>query len=142
MLINISSERVLQWLCNYPCRETCKLKVFHALQEAFITFQDQGFDNILFPCFYLAQIASESCQPLPPFSLRAVQIHLGAVLMHLAKSGKLFPLAEAYLGVGRTCLVITWAGWQLQSHLYSRDQESMTYHSPCPERHRCRIHSK
>lgn len=62
--------------------------------------------------------------------------------MHLAESGKLFPLAEAYLSVGRTCLVITWAGQQLQSHLCSRDQESMTYRSPYPERHRCRIHSK
>lgn len=41
----------------------------------FITFQDQGFDVFFFPCFYLVQMASESQQPLPLFSLPAVQIH-------------------------------------------------------------------
>lgn len=55
--------------------------------------------------------------------------------MHLAKSGKLFPPAEAYPNVGKTCLVITWAGQKLQSHLYSRDPELVIYHSPCPKRH-------
>lgn len=81
----------------------------------------------------LFTIASESCQPLPPFSLRAVQIHLGAVLMHLAKSGKLFPPAEAYPNVERTCLVIMRAGQKLQARLYNREPASVTYHSPCPE---------
>jgi len=59
--------------------------------------------------------------------------------MHLAKSRKLFPPAEAYPSVGRTCLVITWAGQKLQSHLYSRDPKSVTYHIPCPKWHWCRL---
>lgn len=104
----------------------------------FIIFQDQGFDVLYFPYFSLVQKPLKAIGHSPLFSPLAVQIHLGAALRHLAKSGKLFPPADAYPSVGRTCLVITWAGWKLQSRLYSRDPELVTYHTPAP----CSTHTE
>lgn len=41
--------------------------------------------------------------------------------MHLAKSGKLFLPGEAYPNVGRTCLVITWAGQRNYNPLFTAE---------------------